>query len=116
MVRTCKASASKQNADENVTTKPDIDLQKATMDDKLDFLCIKLTSLTADVENLKKENREKDQKIKVLETRIGELEQYSRRDDLVITGIDTLEVRLQTWLVVVLNSRIRMQVHSKLIN
>ena len=48
-----------------------------------------MTSLTADVENLKKENREKDQKIKVLETRICELEQYSRKNDLVITSIDT---------------------------
>ena len=80
----------KKSGGANATpSKISIDLNKATMDEKLNYLCNKMTLLTADVELLKQESVEKDRKIQTLEIRIMELEQYSRRDDIVITGIET---------------------------
>ena len=87
MVRTYRANSNKQ--EESASSKLSIDLQKASMDEKLDYLCMQMTNLTADVEHLKKESIEKDKKIKTLETKISDLEQYTRKDDLVITGIET---------------------------
>ena len=102
-----RRSANKSGPEENVQTpsvKPKtsdgsntppaklaINLHKATVNDKLDFLCTQMAQLTSDVELLKRENVEekKNRKIQSLESRIMELEQYSRRDDIVITGIET---------------------------
>ncbi len=45
--------------------------------------------LKQDVEQLKNQIGEKDEKIKGLERRIDELEQYTRKEDVIITGLDT---------------------------
>ncbi len=57
-----------------------------THDEKLDYLCKKVDEIAETVKSLKKENEHKDKKIKVLEQRIESLEQYTRRDDIVIAG------------------------------
>lgn len=49
----------------------------------------RLLKLVDEVTTLKIMMREKDVRISTLEQRIDELEQYTRRDDLVITGIKT---------------------------
>lgn len=49
----------------------------------------RLLKLVDEVTTLKIMMREKDARISTLEQRIDELEQYTRRDDLVITGIKT---------------------------
>lgn len=49
----------------------------------------RLLKLVDEVTTLKIMMREKDTRISTLELRIDELEQYTRRDDLVITGIKT---------------------------
>ena len=68
-----------------------IDLDNATNDEKLNFLCRQLgqiTKLQNDVKRLRKEINQKNIKINSLENRVDELEQYSRREDLVISGIE----------------------------
>ena len=67
-----------------------LDLSNASMDDKLNFLCREISEvkkLKQEVSKLKKENREKDFKIQSLQTRVQDLEQYTRMDDLVINGL-----------------------------
>ena len=57
--------------------------------EKLDFLCREMTkvaSLAQEVKELKRLNVEKDKRINDLENRIDDLEQYSRQDNLIITG------------------------------
>lgn len=44
--------------------------------------------LTNKIDNLEKLLTTKDKKIQELETRIDDLEQYSRKEDLIITGLD----------------------------
>lgn len=93
------------------------DKDMATADDleeikiSLNFMSGELTKLTSqqerliglveEVKTLKAMLIEKDRKIIVLEQRVDELEQYTKRDNLVLTGwkLDTapmLEL-LQTW-------------------
>ena len=46
-----------------------------------------ISNLTTLVNILKEQNKDKDKKILELETRVDELEQYTRQDDLVISGL-----------------------------
>ena len=67
-----------------------INLDKSSTEEKLNFLCKEISQikkLQLEVTKLKKENMEKDVKIKSLESRLEDLEQYTRRDDLVISGM-----------------------------
>ena len=48
-----------------------------------------ISDLTTLVNILKEQNKDKDKKILELETRVDELEQYTRQDDLVISGLKT---------------------------
>ena len=48
-----------------------------------------LKSLNAQVSNLKEECIRKDNQIKALEVRVNDLEQYTRQDDIIITGLKT---------------------------
>ena len=48
-----------------------------------------ISDLTTLVNILKEQNEDKDKKILELETRVDELEQYTRQDDLVISGLKT---------------------------
>ncbi len=66
-----------------------IDLQRASIDEKLNYLCTQMSKLAVENEQLKKDSIQKDLRIKSLESRINDLEQYTRRDDIVITGIET---------------------------
>uniref|UniRef100_A0A1A8UJK6 Uncharacterized protein n=1 Tax=Nothobranchius furzeri TaxID=105023 RepID=A0A1A8UJK6_NOTFU len=64
----------------------------------LDFLAEELTTvrqqqksimdLVQEVKKLKQQNAEKDKQIYILQKRVDELEQYSRINDVVITGVD----------------------------
>ena len=68
-----------------------INLETATNDEKINFVCRQLgllTKLQKDVKRLRREINLKDMKINSLENRVHELEQYSRREDLVISGIE----------------------------
>ena len=60
--------------------------------EKLDFLChvkmLKVASLTQEIKELKRQNAEKDKHIKTLENRLDDLEQYSRQDNIIITGFN----------------------------
>ena len=49
----------------------------------------KLVELMDEVKHLKALIKEKDKKIETLEKRIDDLEQYTRMDDLIITGLET---------------------------
>ena len=51
-----------------------------------------MVELMKEVKNLKTEVKEKDKKIEELSQRVDELEQYSRREDVILTGI-TLKPR-----------------------
>ncbi|XP_015259872.1 PREDICTED: protein NLRC3-like [Cyprinodon variegatus] len=42
-----------------------------------------------EIRELKKQNAEKDAKIKMLETRVTDMEQYSRVNDVIITGLES---------------------------
>lgn len=53
-----------------------------------------LMELTREVKELKRENDDKNKKIMALENRLADLEQYTRLNDLIITG---LEVRPRTY-------------------
>ncbi len=48
-----------------------------------------LLDLMDEVKQLKNLLKEKDQKIEVLERRVDELEQYTRMEDLIISGLET---------------------------
>ena len=69
-----------------------ISLQAFSSDsDKLDSLCCemaKIAGLAQEIKELKRSNAEKDKRINELETRIEDLEQYSRQDNLIITGFN----------------------------
>ena len=66
-----------------------IDLDNATNDEKLSMPTTGANyQITKDVKRLRKEINQKDTKINSLENRVHELEQYSRREDLVISGIE----------------------------
>ena len=72
-------------------TEPNLNLDSLSSEQKLDFLCKRVDELTffaREIKSLKKSNEEKDQKIKSLEQKIESLEQYTRRDDVVISGFD----------------------------
>ncbi|KAK7915580.1 hypothetical protein WMY93_011341 [Mugilogobius chulae] len=45
-------------------------------------------NLTLEIKDLRKQNDEKDKKIQALENRLADLEQYTRLNDLIITGLD----------------------------
>ena len=49
----------------------------------------KLMGLMAEVQLLKEQNMEKEKKIVALENRVAELEQYTRMNDLIISGLKT---------------------------
>ena len=49
----------------------------------------KVTDLLSLVKDLRTQIEDKDKKIRSLESRVDELEQYTRQDDLVITGLKT---------------------------
>lgn len=49
----------------------------------------RLLELVGEVKTLKTMIREKDERKLILEQRIDDLEQYTRKDDLVITGLET---------------------------
>ena len=54
------------------------------------FECRKdINKLLEKIETVSRENREKDEKIKQLESRIEDLEQHSRINDIIITGLKT---------------------------
>ena len=65
--------------------------------DALDFLTAEVSeikqqqmtimSLVREVQQLKAENVEKDQRIQLLEDRVSEMEQYSRINEVIVTGI-----------------------------
>ena len=48
-----------------------------------------ITELLSEIKLLKKQNIEKSREIEVLTRRVDELEQYTRMDDLIITGLKT---------------------------
>lgn len=48
-----------------------------------------IMNLMDEVKELKRQNYEKDKKISMLEGRIADLEQYSRMNDLIVSGLDT---------------------------
>ena len=48
----------------------------------------KVAGITQDVKELRRINAEKDKRINELETRIDDLEQYSRKDNIIITGFN----------------------------
>lgn len=48
-----------------------------------------LTGLMAEIKELKKQNLEKDEKIADLEKRLNDCEQYSRINDLIVSGLKT---------------------------
>ena len=63
-----------------------------TLEDKIDHLYKRVEQLVVyaqEIASLKAENAEKDKRIQTLEQRIDSLEQYTRRDDVVITGFRT---------------------------
>ena len=71
--------------------------KELTLEDKIDHLYKRVEQLVVyahEITSLKAENAEKDRKIKTLEQRIDSLEQYTRRDDIVITGFRTAPVPL----------------------
>ncbi|KAL7382808.1 hypothetical protein ABVT39_027930 [Epinephelus coioides] len=45
-------------------------------------------NLMEEIKELKRQNAEKDRKISMLEGRVADLEQYSRMNDLIISGLD----------------------------
>ena len=47
-----------------------------------------LNSLLSTIQILQKENKEKNVKIKELEKRVNDLEQYSKMDNLIISGFN----------------------------
>lgn len=47
----------------------------------------KILDLVEEVKKLRKENQEKDNKIEELEKRVDELEQYTRMNDVIVTGL-----------------------------
>lgn len=48
-----------------------------------------IMGLMGEIQELKRLNEEKDKKINMLETRVEDLEQYSRINDVIISGLDT---------------------------
>lgn len=50
---------------------------------------LELKALFTTIQQLQKHNEEKDKRILELETRVQDLEQYTRIDDLIITGLQT---------------------------
>ena len=48
-----------------------------------------MQQLIATIQNLHKELKQKDEKILQLEEKIDDLEQYTRKDDIVIVGLQT---------------------------
>ena len=88
-----KASKNDKEVQESETSdsEPILNLDSLSSEQKLDFLCKKvdeLISFAKEIKLLKRSNEEKDKKIKSLEQRIESLEQYTRRDDVVVTGFD----------------------------
>ncbi|ROL41279.1 hypothetical protein DPX16_5388 [Anabarilius grahami] len=65
----------------------------------LDFLCEEIMTvskqqkmimdLMSEVKELKKQNQEKDKRIASLEYRVADLEQYTRMNDIVVSGLET---------------------------
>ncbi|KAK7152537.1 hypothetical protein R3I93_010685 [Phoxinus phoxinus] len=49
----------------------------------------KIIDLMGEIQTLKRQSLEKDRKIAILETRVADLEQYSRINDVVISGLRT---------------------------
>ena len=48
-----------------------------------------MQQLIGTIQNFQKEFKQKDEKIQQLEERIDDLEQYTRKDDIVIAGLQT---------------------------
>lgn len=56
---------------------------------KLPQLCENITKLTQTISALQAENKMKDKRISELESKVNTMEQYSRLDNLIISGIHT---------------------------
>jgi len=59
--------------------------------EKLDFLCNemkKVGAIAQEIKELRRQNEEKDKRINELENRLDDLEQYSRQDNIIITGFN----------------------------
>ena len=68
-----------------------------SLEEKIDHLTKRVEELVVyaqEITSLKADNAKKDKKIQFLEQRIDALEQYTRRDDVVITGFHTAPVSL----------------------
>lgn len=48
-----------------------------------------IINLMSEIKELKKQNEEKDKKIASLECRVTDLEQYTRMNDIVVSGLET---------------------------
>ena len=61
----------------------------ASIEDKIDYLCRRtdqITFMMEEIKQLRSLNNEKDKKIAELESRIDDIEQYSRVDNVIISG------------------------------
>ena len=75
-----------------------------TSKEKWEYLCKRIdqiADLVQEIKTIKRENQEKDKKINYLEKRVDDLEQYTRREDVVISGLDTGK---PTWNKIVIQS------------
>ena len=61
----------------------------ATQQTQIMKLVEQVEGLQKQVDSLKNKNKEKDREIEILKGRIDEMEQYSRIDDVIITGLKT---------------------------
>lgn len=48
-----------------------------------------IMNMMGEIRELKRQNEEKENKIRMLETRVADLEQYSRINDVIISGLET---------------------------
>ena len=55
--------------------------------DSIDAKQDQISKLVKEVQRLREDNAKKDEKITKLENRVNQLEQYTRRDDVIITGL-----------------------------
>ena len=108
-IKTANARAKGQNASSNYVrisptsggddSSPSDSEQSPTIKDKISFVYNELKSvslaklsrdiarLTETINSLQQENRQKDERIVCLENRLDALEQYTRMDDLVVSGL-----------------------------
>uniref|UniRef100_A0A1A8F5H3 Uncharacterized protein n=1 Tax=Nothobranchius korthausae TaxID=1143690 RepID=A0A1A8F5H3_9TELE len=49
-----------------------------------------ILELVEEIKDLRRQNEEKDKRIAMLEIRVSELEQYSRVNDVIVTGLETM--------------------------